>query len=694
MPDTAVGDDVSPDDSAQPIAGLDPLNIVEIDPDVEPEPIPPYTFSAADVEPAARVLNDVFATLRGGWEAWGAVEETVTELEVDISDSCRHVLAQLAARPLRMEPGGKPGAELHIDAGLGFGTVSAASDDELSLWIGVIDKVTEPAATARLGELLFARRAPRPHEYARRAVQAYFDAAAAENADTQGTIYLLRGWKLARQINDQSLENVALDMTTTQVDTLMKGDYLNKPGAVYPLLRVLCLRPSDSSRRQGQHEHAGSVLRTLALSESHNHLIEETAKLRRKLLDSTSTASDRSAIDLDEIHGYCRCADGAPHPAVRLHFLELAAKVATKRRQVAEAHRITALMQDIDPSDLGMEVISTLSSIPMWIPESALDPYTQAATWHSGVALFCNDPWAPTGRVATNRAMTAGLDRTLNRLMPTVLLDGGLPRATLHTDEQQDQHELALAATISTSHYGPLLAEALRRVALRYGIPAQEELTTELLELGALDPRLAASLAKGFGYFWTGDYEASAAIVIPKIETAARALLRELDEPTFKVQISQVKPGGHIQLHPLLQALEKAALDEDWAYFLRWLLLGPIGRNLRNDYAHGHLDVVTPADAALLLRAAALLITAAPIADDLVPRIEVVPARRLPTCLGRLAETTLIRIKEAAISVFTSAELFRLRLRAHHLQERHRKPTPDDTGLESEHVGSGLDGPI
>lgn len=264
--------------------------------------------------------------------------------------------------------------------------------------------------------------------------------------------------------------------------------------------------------------------------------------------------------------------------------------------------------------------------------------------------------------------MTAGLDKTLSRLMPTVLLDKGLPRTTLDSDEQQDQHDLARTAQIWADYQGALMAEALRRIGNRYGTPDCEELTTVLVDLGAFDRRLARSLAKGFGYFWAGDYEAAAAIVIPKIETAARALLRELDEPTFKVQISAVKPGGHIQLHPLLQALDKAALDEDWAYFLRWLLLGPVGRNLRNDYAHGHVDVVTPADAALLLRAAALLITAAPIADDLIPRVQAVPAEALSTRTGRFAESLLTYTKRAAIGVYTAAELLRLRMRARHQQ--------------------------
>ncbi|MDE1675084.1 hypothetical protein [Nocardia gipuzkoensis] len=667
MTDPIAGDGPTSDDAALNATGPGtPVDITDVDPDDQPVPPQPYVFDPADVEPGARVLDEVFATLRSGWEAWGAVEAAVAELAVPLPDSCRRVLEQIAVRPLRMEPKDIPGAELDTSAGFGFDAASSASADELALWTALIDKVSAPAAIARLGELLFARRAPRPGDYARRAAQAYFDAVVASDFGYHATVHLLRGWSLARQLKDQALENTALKMMTRRIDTLMEGEFRQKPGAVYPLLKVLCRTPRDTSRARDQREHASAVLSTLAVSETHDHLIEETARLRRSLLDASASAEERAAVDLDEIHGYCRRADGAPHPMVRLHFLERAAKVATTRGQFAEADRITALMQDIDSADLGMQVISTSTPLPAWMPESALDPYTQASTWHTGVALFCTDPCAPTGSVAQNRAMTAGLDKTLSRLMPTVLLDKGLPRTTLNSDEQQDQHDLARTARIWADYQGALLAEALRRIGHRYGSPESEELTTVLLDLGAFDPRLARSLAKGFGYFWTGDYEAAAAIVIPKIETAARALLRELDEPTFKVQISAVKPGGHIQLHPLLQGLEKAALDEDWAYFLRWLLLGPVGRNLRNDYAHGHLDVVTPADAALLLRGAALLITAAPIANDLTPRVQAVPAAALPTRTGRFAESLLTCTKRAAVGVYTAAELLRLRLRGRH----------------------------
>lgn len=248
--------------------------------------------------------------------------------------------------------------------------------------------------------------------------------------------------------------------------------------------------------------------------------------------------------------------------------------------------------------------------------------------------------------------------------MPNVLLSNGLPRFITSSDEHLDQQNVARFAQTTAEFHGRLMAEALRRIAECYGTPGSEDLTTYLLTLGAIDTRLARSLAKGFGHFWSGDYEACAAVVIPKIETAARALLRELDEPTYQVQVSAAKADRHILLHPLLEALENVALDEDCAYFLRWLLSGPTGKSLRNDYAHGHIDEVTPAAAALLLRAAALLITAAPIADDLIRHVEVVPGSALSTRSARIAESILIPAAQTAAGLFVTTEKWRLTLRA------------------------------
>jgi hypothetical protein len=81
-----------------------------------------------------------------------------------------------------------------------------------------------------------------------------------------------------------------------------------------------------------------------------------------------------------------------------------------------------------------------------------------------------------------------------------------------------------------------------------------------------------------------------------------------LDEGIYRLQVSK-DPGQYPGLYVLLQELERVALDESWAYFLRWLLLGPLGMNIRNEVAHGFVADISPVYAVLVLRAAALLVT-------------------------------------------------------------------------------------
>ena len=168
--------------------------------------------------------------------------------------------------------------------------------------------------------------------------------------------------------------------------------------------------------------------------------------------------------------------------------------------------------------------------------------------------------------------------------------------------------QLASLARIRAENQGRVLAEGLGRMVDRYGTPAESDLMIFLAANGQADESLALSLARAFRHYWSSDYEACVHVVVPKIEAAARALLRELDEGIYRLQAAK-DPGKYPGLYVLIEELEKLALDESWAYFLRWLLLGPAGQNLRNEVAHGFVRDISPVYAALVLRAAALLIT-------------------------------------------------------------------------------------
>jgi hypothetical protein len=191
----------------------------------------------------------------------------------------------------------------------------------------------------------------------------------------------------------------------------------------------------------------------------------------------------------------------------------------------------------------------------------------------------------------------------------------------------------------------------MRRFADQYGIPSEDHLTEVLSSDGQADLELASSLARAFRHWWAEDYEAAAAVAYPLVEAAARSLLKELDEGMYRLQKAR-EPGQYPGLWPMLEALEKIALDESWAYFVRWLLLGPpSGINLRNDLAHGFIRSPGPVYSALILRAAALLVPLTqpsgegPIPDEgrrLSSRLDDEPAQDAPIQRARAEVEALL----------------------------------------------------
>jgi hypothetical protein len=304
---------------------------------------------------------------------------------------------------------------------------------------------------------------------------------------------------------------------------------------------------------------------------------------------------------------------------VRMHHLNAAARVATDRGLRDLAREASAQMQRIKPSELGMQNIRVESNLPKYVPESYIARFTHGGSWRDGLAYFFASD-VPSGHLDQVRSIGSSSRGTLASLFPTTLFGaGGLPRVTAADEESRGMSQ---AASMCAQFYGQMFAVGLEHIVNRYGVPRFEELIDAILENGCRDPQLARGLARGFVHYFNGDYESCAAVVIPKFEAAARSLLRELDEGIYRVQVGN-DPGGYTGLYNLLDELEKLALDESWAYFFRWLLLGPYGANLRNDVAHGFVFDPGPVYAALLLRAVSVLALVAdtlPV-DDYLPKV-------------------------------------------------------------------------
>ncbi|MGW5148217.1 DUF4209 domain-containing protein [Rhodococcus koreensis] len=624
-------------------------------------PSTPYIFDPSHVTGAAKVLDRAFADLLTGWDGWRAVDQAVQEIDPAIDRVCVRVLSHIAARPLSLEHGGRAGAELKADRSVLFPAITEVDNEEVKLWNALIEEVSAPAAIARLRDLLFVRRSGNVGEHARSAAHSYLDAIRGRESGLHTTTYLLRAWTAYRLVKATDMESDVLAELQQRIGTLVDGDGLKHPGTLFPLLRAWCEKPQDPSRTQAARTHAQCVLSSIASRETRGYLASEIAKMRRGLLGASATDDERVAVDADEVAAHVRGADHSTHPSVEMMHLEQAAKTATRRGLQIEAREIAARMQAIKREHLGMVSVRTPITLPVWFSESFLEQFTQDPDWRPGVSLFMEIEEPPSGSVAQHRLFADGNRETLRRALQTVILGSdGLPRSTLVKEEDEDRHDIALASRISAETQGHLLVGALMRISDKYGVPDVDELAALIVDRGASDTRLARSLAKGFHYFWTGDYEAAVSIVIPKIEAAARDLLRELDEGIYRVQVKK-DPGGYPGMYVLFSELEKLALDEDWAWFLRWLLLGPIGLNIRNEVAHGFVSDLRPEYVVLVLRAAAVLITAAPESDQ--RRVDLLPAMTPTTGVARIADIALSALGGIGALLHTAAFSQRLRLR-------------------------------
>lgn len=572
-----------------------------------------YLFVPTDVAIAVELVDAAFAGLDHGW---GTVQQLAEAAKAKSIDDTPLVveLIQAAGHELNREPGGRAGCDLGRDIDgdvLGWPRpIADAPDTALELWRAVAAEATEPAGIARFEDLLFVRRDGNGRDRVRRATVAYLaavDAAGAgpEDIDLHSVNALLRVWSLARSVREEDIDDDVRCRMADIVAKMLASLPGARPGVALPMLRALAVGPL----RAGADPHdVDSLLERAAAVYHRGDLASQIAADRRSRAGGDTALLE--AIARDEVAAYFAKADATSEGLVRMHHLEAAAKVATERGLSNLARRASSLMQQIKPSALGLKRTRAEADIPKWVPESFLSHFTQGSSWREGLSFFlAGDP--PSGSIDQVRELGKASRGTLTSLMATTVIGaGGLPRATTNSDADREAQDMNRAAGFSAGYHGQLLAMGLDRMRARYGMPSIDDLVNAIVDEGCRDPQLALGLAKGFRHFWDRDYESSIAVVIPKFEAAARNLLRELDEGIYRVQRGK-DPGGYVGLYVLLDELEKLALDPSWAYFFRWLLLGPYGANLRNDVAHGFVFDPGPNHAALALRAVSVLVLVA-----------------------------------------------------------------------------------
>lgn len=580
-------------------------------------PFEPYVHDPQNNEILAGLLDRSYTTSTHRWNIVDDIRKGALEVGLDPSSPQIRELVLIAAYDLRLSASGEsPGCTLVPQSGLGADaypqSVSTVDSDVVTLWRNLADRVQHPGAKARLNDLLFLRRDGNAYTRATAAIDAYLaDVAAKTDMELNHTAALVRAWDLARSVGDQAREVIARDAMTREATDALQDDPKGA-GIVLPLLGALATMPKKPKGSRASSSSAGDdACIDMLLDEAWRAYREGwlVSELARHMRSRAQTPAEIEAINRREVQAYIDEAMTRPG-LVRSSILETAVAIARAHGLTDLVERATALLQAIPKSDLGLVTMSTSVSIPTDYIERWLSPFTRYPDWRFGVEYFLSTD-CPSGQLAALKKQAKHIAQVavfVSAVTVKKLNADGLPRWTAATDEERQEDQLAQVASISATNQGRHLAMGLMRMAERYGTPKESDLMTVLSRAGSADPNIAASAARAFIHFWNQDYEACVHVAVPKIEASARALLRELDEGIYRTQAAAT-PGGYPGLYVLLQKLDERALDESWAYFLRWLLASPAGPNLRNEIAHGFVTRISPAYAALILRALTLLST-------------------------------------------------------------------------------------
>ncbi len=494
----------------------------------------------------------------------------------------------------------------------------AESGRTVATWAKVAREADSPAARAHFLDLLVLKGGRETHTLARDAVRAYLLAGlSAKNRVETGSgnhdIHVSeddRSRALGRALSllhiacqapkTEDLAETAISAAISHARMLLDSP-VPRVGNILDLLGLLGSTSSRLSIMQ-RDEVVGLARDALSKHDDLTHVVDRAAMLVESL--DPSLQEDMRRL---RVQARLDIASQRDNAMVAMSFLDDAARLAANLRLPDLADQATRRMQTLGrDGNFGFQAFEASSSIPMEIIEAQILTLCAGATWRDSLESWLTGP-PPAGDFARNMESVAQMPRGLVDFLPSVHYGAdNLPRWRSETDEDKRLERLSQFEGMHLSTNGSLLAEALDRIKKMHGVPPLEELALFFSGEGKGDYDLSMALARALHRYWNGDMEGGLFTAVMRVEGAARQLVLLLDEPAYVVARTN-NQAKYVGLGDLLEILTKHGFDDSWERFIRALFLGPTGRNLRHDLAHGfRLTVPYSAEVALSLRALAL----------------------------------------------------------------------------------------
>jgi hypothetical protein len=479
-----------------------------------------------------------------------------------------------------------------------------------NVWRFVLDNLDDPIACARLADLLYVAEGRSAHVEGRRAA-ACLVALTSEPAWTalDKAVCIARAIEIQLELNDREELGASTTRCVDLVDELLGQEH---PGPPFIALRALIALKSDR--------------RPAGLPELLDRVIEHFTGTRNEAAalglaaDAAVDSQVRSGLrrrQLDARLIEARNAEGL----AKVALLQRAAEFARANGLSAEAAAILKELQDTPQSELGFQSVEVSEQIPAEVIREEVDRLVGSGAKDLFDALDrigagVEPPGGSNADLDAEVARQAEEFPLLGLFGQTVLgPESAAPHFIANDAESKRQVERGRLRRIHTDFtagvfLGPLLDTAVEH----HGRPSHDDLA-EHFATELIGPERGERIARALELFWDQDYDASAHVLVPRLESVLRDLARAHGITIVK-PVSEGSYGGVISLNTIMSKLRAIEPDADWLDYLEALLCDPLALNFRNLIAHGLIPAVGGGGAALLLHAACFLSVLRPDADQ------------------------------------------------------------------------------
>lgn len=446
--------------------------------------------------------------------------------------------------------------------------------------------------TARLNDLLWVVKAkPRPDRHARSAQAAYrrlwrhSSVSSVHRSDG-----LIRALELAVELGDSNLvEETVPEMVSAVRETLGGEEWA--PGVAIPMIEALA-----ALRLAAQPAELDKLIAEALDRYREDPFIVEAVQLLR--MQRAPDAAGRKRIALETVLMWRQQAE-VRGGLVGIAHIERALELARNEGLTEIANELRVQLQQPKTTEqLGMELVSSDISMPKEVIEGFINEFAET----SGA----EESYAKLAAYIPIRDLEADVEHVkvqmqqfpIQYLFSTVVTNSeGLPLAHITSEEQKFAHALVQHHSMSITIWGGLLGEILERLG------SQGRLTvTGLSALSRgqfVDTETADGIAKAYGHFCAGDFEAALHYLLVRIERVLRNMAQTLGLPTYREPSLDGKSLGAYKGLGELLALLEGRVPENSRRYLSVLLSERTGLNLRNRSAHGLMQGVSRDEAAL-----------------------------------------------------------------------------------------------